>query len=139
MPNVQVTSRLHFNAAHRLHNPDRSEQWNRQVFGKCNNPNGHGHNYILDVTVVGEPDPDTGYVIDLGVLKRIVDDRVIEHLDHKHLNHDVEFMRGQIPSTENLAIAIWSRLEGSLPSGKLYRVRLHETHWESLDYYGPKS
>ncbi len=107
MPLVYVTRKAHFNAAHRLHNPEKSDEWNRNMFGKCNNPNWHGHNYILEVTVVGEPDPVTGYVIDLGELKKIMEERVIDKVDHANLNLDVDFMQGIMPSTENFVIAIW--------------------------------
>lgn len=136
MATVYVTRRARFNAAHRLHNPDRSDEWNRATFGKCNNPNGHGHNYTLEVTVAGEPDVDTGYVIDLSVLKRIVHERVIDKVDHRNLNLDVDFMEGVMPSTENFAVAIWNELEGQLPAGRLHSVRLHETENNSAEYRG---
>ena len=137
MPTVYLTRETHFNAAHRLHNPAKSDEWNRSVFGPCNNPNWHGHNYRLQVTVAGTPDSDTGYVIDLGDLKQVIQDRVIRHLDHKNLNLDVPFLKGIMPSTENLVIAIWDRLADALPAGTLYRVRLHETPKNSADYFGP--
>lgn len=137
MPTAYVTRELQFNAAHRLHNPDQSEEWNRSVFGPCNSPNWHGHNYILRITVAGPPDPDTGFVIDLGVLKEIIHERIVRHLDHKNLNLDVPFLDGILPSTENLVIAIWDRLVDSLPAGQLYRVYLQETPQNSAEYYGP--
>lgn len=133
---VYVTRKVHFNAAHRLHNPDRSDAWNRRVFGKCNNPNWHGHNYVLEVTVAGEPDPETGYVIDLAELKRIVEERVLSRVDHANLNLDVDFMQGILPSTENFAVAIWRQLEGTLPSGRLHAVRLYETERNVVEYHG---
>jgi 6-pyruvoyltetrahydropterin/6-carboxytetrahydropterin synthase len=136
MPTVYVTRTVHFNAAHRLHNPARSDEWNRETFGKCNNPNGHGHNYTLEVTVAGEPDPETGYVIDLGVLKRIVEERIVQHVDHRHLNLDVEFLCGILPSTENFCLAIWRELEGALPAGRLHVVRLYETDRNMAEYRG---
>lgn len=136
MPLVYVTRKVHFNAAHRLHNPDRSDEWNRRVFGKCNNPNWHGHNYVLEVTVAGEPDPETGYVIDLAVLKRIVEEKILSKCDHANLNLDVDFLRGILPSTENFAVAIWRELEPALPSGRLHAVRLHETDRNSAEYRG---
>lgn len=136
MPTVHVTRRLHFNAAHRLHNPAESDEWNRATFGKCNSPNWHGHNYGLEVTVAGEPDPATGYVVDLGDLKRIVEERVVDELDHRNLNLDVPWLRGVLPSTENLVVAIWRRLEGALPAGRLIEVRLHETDNNSAVYRG---
>ena len=137
MPTVYITRETHFNAAHRLHNPSRPEEWNRSVFGPCNSPNWHGHNYILQVTVAGIPDPDTGYVIDLGILKQIIQERVIQHLDHKNLNMDVPFLEGIMPSTENLAVAIWDQLEDALPAGELYCIRLYETPRNSVEYFGP--
>lgn len=136
MPIVYVTRKMQFNAAHRLHNPAKSDEWNQRVYGKCNNPNWHGHNYTLEVTVRGEPDAETGYVIDLTVLKRIIEEHVVSQLDHKNLNLDVEFMHGILPSTENLVIAIWKRLEGKLPNGELHRVRLYETERNSAEYLG---
>lgn len=137
MPTVHVTRKVHFNAAHRLHNPSKSEAWNRDAFGACNNPNWHGHNYELEVTVAGEPDPETGYVIDLGVLKGILKERVLDPLDHKNMNLEVDFLDGVIPSTENVAVAIWEQLEDALPSGRLHRVRLYETPRNFVEYHGP--
>lgn len=136
MPTVYVTRKTHFNAAHRLHNPEKSEEWNEDTFGPCNHPNWHGHNYVLEVTVAGKPDPDTGYVIDLGVLKRILHERVVDKVDHKNLNLDVDFMEGIIPSTENFTIAIWHELEDALPSGRLHCVRLYETERNYVEYRG---
>ena len=136
MPTVYATRKMHFNAAHRLHNPAKSDDWNRRVFGKCNNPNFHGHNYHLEVTVAGEPDAERGYVIDLADLKRIIQERVLDKVDHQNLNRDVDFMEGLLPSTENFAVAIWNQLEGHLPSGRLHRVRLYETERNLVDYYG---
>lgn len=136
MATVHVTRKVHFNAAHRLHNPERSDAWNRETFGKCNNPNWHGHNYVLEVTVAGEPDPETGYVIDLGILKRLLAERVLDPMDHKNLNREVDFLDGVIPSTENVAIAIWNQLADALPSGRLHCVRLYETPRNFVEYYG---
>lgn len=136
MPLVYVTRRVHFNAAHRLHNPNRSDEWNRRVFGKCNSPNWHGHNYVLEVTVVGEPDPETGYVIDLSELKRIVEEKIVSKCDHANLNLDVDFMQGIMPSTENFVVAIWRELEPELPSGSLNVVRLYETERNMAEYRG---
>ena len=110
MPRVRITRRLHFCAAHRLARDDWSEEENRRVFGDCANPNWHGHNYDLEVTVVGPVDPGTGYVMDLGELKALVNRRVVDDLDHRNLNLDVDWMRGIVPSTENLAVAIWERV-----------------------------
>jgi 6-pyruvoyltetrahydropterin/6-carboxytetrahydropterin synthase len=136
MPLVYVTRKAHFNAAHRLHNPEKSDEWNQQTFGKCNNPNWHGHNYVLEVTVKGEPDPETGYVIDLSDLKRVIEERVIGRCDHRNLNMDVDFMRGIMPSTENFAVAIWRELQDALPSGRLHCVRLYETERNMAEYFG---
>lgn len=136
MSTVYVTRKVHFNAAHRLHNPDKSDEWNRKTFGKCNNPNWHGHNYELEVTVAGEPDPETGYVIDLGTLKDVLHERVLNKVDHKNLNQEVNFMEDMIPSTENFAVAIWEELEDALPAGKLHCVRLYETPRNFVEYRG---
>ncbi|MEX0820662.1 MAG: 6-carboxytetrahydropterin synthase [Rhodothermales bacterium] len=133
---VYVTRKARFNAAHRLHNPEKSDEWNRETFGKCNNPNWHGHNYTLEVTVAGEPSGETGFVIDLAALKRILQEKVIDKCDHANLNLDVGFMEGIMPSTENFAVAIWNELEDALPSGRLHKVRLVETHNNSAEYYG---
>jgi len=137
MSNVYVTRRVHFSATHRMHNPDRSDAWNRAAFGACNNVNGHGHNYLLDVTVIGTPVPETGHVIDLGLLKKIVHKHVVDHLDHRNLNLDVDFLRNILPSTENLVVAIWNQLAPHIPAGRLYRVRLYETERQYADYFGP--
>jgi 6-pyruvoyltetrahydropterin/6-carboxytetrahydropterin synthase len=133
---VYVTRQVHFNAAHRLHNPARSAAWNRATFGPCNNPRWHGHNYVLEVTVRGVPDPDTGYVIDLGELKRVLDEAVITPCDHRNLNEEVPWLRGVIPTTENLVVAFWQQIAPRLPAGELYRVRLFETPRNFADYYG---
>ncbi len=136
MPIVYVTRVVHFNAAHRLHNPDRSDEWNRRVYGKCNNPNWHGHNYTMEVTVAGEPDPETGYVIDLGVLKHLIEETVLDRVDHANLNLDVDFMQGILPSTENFVVAIWRQLVGVIPAGRLHAIRLYETERNVAEYRG---
>ncbi len=136
MAQVRVTRKERFNAAHRLHNPDKSDAWNRETFGKCNSANFHGHNYTLEVTVVGEPSPDTGYVIDLAELKSIMHERVIDIVDHSNLNLDVPFLDGVMPSTENFAVAIWQQLEGHITGGRLASVRLIETDKNSVEYCG---
>ncbi len=135
MSRVRVTRRVHFSAAHRLHNPALSDEENREIFGLCNSPNWHGHNYELDVTVEGEVDPKTGYVIDLKVLKEI-SESVIADLDHRNLNLDVPWLKGVLPSTENLAIAIWDQLAGRVPNGLLRRIVLWETPRNSVEYEG---
>ena len=136
---VYVTRKAHFNASHRLHNPDKSDEWNKRVFGKCNNPNWHGHNYIIEVTVVGQPDPETGYVIDLGRLKKIIKEKVIEPCDHKNLNIEVPFLDGIIPSTENLCKAFFNELKDEIEQSSennptLYSVHLQETERNSAEY-----
>lgn len=136
MPIVHVTRVVKFNAAHRLHNPAKSDEWNRETFGRCNSPNWHGHNYRLEVTVAGEPDPDTGYVIDLAHLKQILNERVVDKLDHKNLNIEVDFLSGILPSTENIVVAIWSQIEDALPNGRLECVRLYETENNLAEYRG---
>jgi 6-pyruvoyltetrahydropterin/6-carboxytetrahydropterin synthase len=136
MPRVYVTRRVHFNAAHRLHNPDKPDEWNRKTYGKCNSPNWHGHNYVLEVTVAGSPDPDTGYVIDLGDLKRIINERIVDPCDHANLNLDVDFLSGMLTSAENLAVAFWNRLAPVIPRGTLYSVRLYETERNVVEYRG---
>lgn len=136
MPTVYITRKVHFNAAHRLHNPEKSDAWNRETFGKCNNPNWHGHNYTLEVTVAGEPDPETGYVIDLSELKRVIQEQVVDKVDHQNLNLDVGFMQGILPSTENFVVAIWHQLEDALPGGRLHAVKLYETERNIAEYRG---
>jgi len=130
-----VTRRVHFNAAHRLHNPALSDADNAQVFGPCNNPNYHGHNYDLDVSVEGEIDARTGFVADLGVVKRVVEERVVARLDHKNLNLDVPEFRSLNPTTENLVVVIWKLLEGHVP-GRLAKLVLWETPRNYVEYSG---
>jgi 6-pyruvoyltetrahydropterin/6-carboxytetrahydropterin synthase len=134
---VVVTRRAHFNAAHRLHNPDKSAAWNRRTFGPCNHPNWHGHNYELEVSVIATPSADTGYSMDLGVLRDLIDREIVSQCDHRNLNLDVPFLKGIIPSSENLAVAFWSRLEPHLHDARLWRIRLYETPRNWVDYYGP--
>jgi 6-pyruvoyltetrahydropterin/6-carboxytetrahydropterin synthase len=134
---VVVTRAVHFNAAHRLHNPARSAAWNRRTFGPCNHPNWHGHNYTLEISVIGRPDPETGYVIDLGRLSAIAQREIVDACDHRNLNLDVDFLRGVLPSTENLLIAFWERLAPHVAPARLYRLRLHETERNSGEYFGP--
>jgi len=135
MPMVRVTRRVHFSAAHRLHSPALSDEENRRVYGLCNSPNSHGHNYELEVTVEGEPDPVTGYVIDLGELREVADE-VIGDLDHRNLNLDVPWLEGVIPSTENLVVAIWHQLAPRIRRGTLRRLVLWETPRNSAEYTG---
>jgi 6-pyruvoyltetrahydropterin/6-carboxytetrahydropterin synthase len=132
-----ITRRAHFNAAHRLHNPDFDDAWNEAQFGLCNNPHWHGHNYLLEVTVKGQPDPHTGYIIDLSALKRILHETVVDKCDHRNLNEQVDFLKGILPSTENLVIAFWNQIEPHIPSGTLHCVRLYETERNFAEYFGP--
>jgi 6-pyruvoyltetrahydropterin/6-carboxytetrahydropterin synthase len=138
MGTVFITRQVHFNSAHRLHNPTKSQKWNEDQYGPCTNPHWHGHNYVLEVTVRGQPDPDTGYIIDLGELKRILHRAVVGKCDHRNLNTDVDFLRGVIPSTENLVIAFWQQIAPHLKApARLHGVRLYETPRNFADYYGP--
>ncbi len=137
MPAVTVTRRLKFNAAHRVHNPELSEEENSRIFGKCNNPHGHGHNYMLDVSVVGEVDPSTGYVFDLSRLKELVKLEVVNIVDHHNLNVDVPFMRGVIPTAENLIVRCWHILAPKIaPPARLVRLVLWETENNYVEYDG---
>lgn len=131
-----VTARLTFSAAHRLHNPNRDADWNRDTYDKCDNPKGHGHNYALEVSVKGRIDPETGMVIDLKRLKDIMRERVIDRVDHTNLNEDVDFLRDVIPTAENLARSFWQQLAPSIPNGELYEVVLQETERNSVRYRG---
>ncbi|MCX8019664.1 MAG: 6-carboxytetrahydropterin synthase [Chitinophagaceae bacterium] len=134
---VYITRVEHFNAAHKLYHPDWSEEKNEQVFGKCANENWHGHNYDLHVTIKGIPDPDTGFIMDVKKLSELIREHVIEKLDHKNLNLDVDFMRGKMCSSENLAVAIWNELKPHLPEGvQLHCVKLFETPRIYVEYYG---
>ena len=135
-PQVTVTRRLHFSAAHRVHNPALSEEENRRTFGKCNNPNWHGHNYILDVSVTGPLDEKTGYVIDLSRVKQIVTERVVDRVDHRNLNLEVEFLRGVIPTTENVVVAFWRELAPALEPATLTKLVLWETVNNYVEYDG---
>ncbi len=135
---VYVTRQVHFNAAHRLHNPGFSAAWNGQRFGACANPNWHGHNYVLEATVRSPVDPRTGFVLELSALKALLTRAVVEPCDHRNLNEDVDFLKGTIPSTENLVVAFWKRIEPLLPKGvELHQVRLYETPRHFADYFGP--
>ncbi|HEX4681412.1 MAG TPA: 6-carboxytetrahydropterin synthase [Gemmatimonadaceae bacterium] len=135
-PEVTITRRLQFNAAHRVHNPELSDEENRRLFGKCNNPNWHGHNYTLDVSVSGTVEPRTGYVIDLGALKHIVEREVIDKVDHRNFNLEVDFMRGVIPTTENIVVAMWRVLAPAIAPARLKRLVLWETPNNYVEYDG---
>ena len=136
MPQVTVTLLLRFNAAHRVHNPALSDEENVRLFGKCNNPNWHGHNYTLEVSITGEPDAITGYVIDLGLVKRIVEKEYVDLVDHKNFNLDVPFMKDINPTTENIIVACWRRLEPALKPARLARLKIWETENHYVEYEG---
>jgi 6-pyruvoyltetrahydropterin/6-carboxytetrahydropterin synthase len=135
---VYLTRRTEFSASHYYHNPEFTPEENQRIFGKCNNPHGHGHNYTLEVTVKGEVDRRSGFVVDLKELKDIMNREVVDALDHRHLNKEVPEFKIQIPTSENLAIAIWQRLEPKLRVARLHRVRVYETPDLFVDFYGEK-
>jgi 6-pyruvoyltetrahydropterin/6-carboxytetrahydropterin synthase len=135
---VSITRQVHFNSAHRLYNPAKSPAWNRKHYGLCANPNWHGHNYVLEATVRGQPDPETGYIIDLSELKHILHRAVVDKCDHRNLNNEVNFLRGINPSTENLVMAFWHEIAPLIPPpGRLHTVRLYETPRNFAEFLGP--
>lgn len=136
MPRCVVTRRVHFNAAHRLFNPRLSDAENERTFGVCSNPNFHGHNYDLEVSVEGEIDPLTGYVLDIQRLKELVTECLVRHLDHKNLNLDVSWFADLNPTAENIAVVSWRVLEPVLRPAALKRIRLWETDRNYVDYHG---
>jgi len=136
MARVTVTRRLRFNAAHRVFNPSLSDAENEATFGKCNNPNWHGHNYTLDVSVEGPVEERTGYVVDLGKLKALVEREVVDVVDHRNFNIDVPFMRGVIPTAENIVVSFWKILEPAVAPGCLKRLVLWETENNYVEYTG---
>jgi 6-pyruvoyltetrahydropterin/6-carboxytetrahydropterin synthase len=137
---IYVSRKEHFNAAHKLYNPNWSKEKNEEVFGPCANENWHGHNFELIVTVKGSPNPDTGFVIDLKKLSQMIRKQVIDKLDHKNLNMDVDFMRGKMASTEMIAMEIWKILspliEIESPTAKLHSIKLYETPRNFVEYLG---
>lgn len=134
---IYLTRHEHFNAAHKLYNPDWTEEKNIEVFGKCANANWHGHNYDLIVTVKGEVNKETGFLMDAKKLSALLNTHVCEKLDHRNLNLDVDFMKGRLTSTENLAIAIWEQITPHLPTNvKLHCVKLYETPRICVEYFG---
>jgi 6-pyruvoyltetrahydropterin/6-carboxytetrahydropterin synthase len=133
---VYITRRERFNAAHKLYNPKWSKEENEAFFGKCANHYYHGHNFELFVTVKGIANPDTGMVMDLKELKALIKEEVTEKLDHKNLNEDIDFLKGQIPSIENIIIAIWEILDAKITNGKLHYLKLIETENNFVEYYG---
>lgn len=138
-PFVEITRREEFSASHRLHSPQLSDEENRRLYGLCNNPNGHGHNYELEVTVAGAVPERTGMVMNLTDLMAILRERILPAVDHKHLNHDVDFLRGIIPTAENIAVALWERIEPEVrrhAGARLLRLRLHESRGSYVEYHG---
>ena len=135
---VTITRQVHFNSAHRLYNPTKSLAWNQKQYGLCTNPHWHGHNYVLEVSLRGQPDPVTGYIMDLAVLKGILHRAVVDKCDHRNLNDEVDFLRGIIPSTENLVIAFWNEIAPYIAApARLHGVRLYETPRNFAEYFGP--
>lgn len=135
---IELTRQVEFSASHRLHNPTLSAEENAEIFGICNNAHGHGHNYVLDVTLKGEADPRTGMVMDLNRLATLLDELVVKELDHKHLSEDVPWLQGMVTTAENVVAAIWDRLSGPL-EGNLHRLRLYESRQNFVEYAGPSA
>ncbi len=135
---IYITRHEHFNAAHRLFNPEFTDSKNLEIFGKCSNPNWHGHNYSLFVTIKGEINPETGFLINLKVLSNLINELIIEKVDHKNLNLEVDFMEGIMPSAENIAVQIWNQLEDKIAhhGATLHCVKLYETERNFVEYYG---
>jgi len=135
---ICLTRRERFCAAHRMFRPDWSDEKNKEVFGKCSNPNWHGHNYILWVTIKGEPSGENGFVLNMNTLKEIILDKVISKLDHKNINIEVDFMKGKIATTENLAISIWNELKTAVEKegAQLHCIKIEETENNTVEYYG---
>jgi 6-pyruvoyltetrahydropterin/6-carboxytetrahydropterin synthase len=137
LPAVEITKQVEFSACHRLYNPEFSDERNQEVFGICNNPNGHGHNYVLDVTLGGSPDAATGMIIDLKQLKEILEELLLSRVDHKNLNLDVPFLQGCVPTVEMLVIRIWEQLDGKIPGCTLTELTLYESRTNFARYRGP--
>ena len=136
---VYLTRIEHFNAAHKLYNPTWTKEKNEEIFGKCANENWHGHNFELFVTIKGDPDPDTGFIFDAKKLGAIVQEKIVEKIDHRNLNLDVDFMQGKLCSIENLVVGIWNELEPFLPESiQLHCLKLVETSKIYVEYYGDK-
>ncbi len=133
---VYVTRKASFSAAHRLNNPELNENANSELYDKCNNFWGHGHNYTIEVTICGKPNPDTGYLIDLKLLKKIIEENILSKVDHKHLNYDVNFFKGIITSIENMVYLFWQQLVDKIPNGKLYKIKIWETENNAIEYFG---
>jgi len=136
VPVCYITRKEHFNAAHRLFCKEWTDEQNNEIFGKCANPNGHGHNFLLLVTIKGSPDKDTGFVTNLKELSKTIKEVIIDKVDHTNLNTDVDFLKGINPSIENMSIAFWKELSAHLTSGSLHCIELFETDNNSVKYYG---
>jgi 6-pyruvoyltetrahydropterin/6-carboxytetrahydropterin synthase len=135
---IYLTRRERFCSAHRMYRKEWSDEQNMEVFGKCSNPNWHGHNYVLWVTIKGEPSPENGFVMNINILKQVILEKVINKLDHKNINLDVDFMKGEIATTENLAVAVWNELRPSVENAGafLHCVKIEETENNFIEYYG---
>lgn len=135
---IYLTRRERFSAAHRMYRQDWSDKQNLDVFGKCSNPNWHGHNYVLLVTVKGEISKDLSFVMNIDILKSIIREKIIEKMDHRNINLDVDFMKGKIATTENMVIAIWNELKPAIDKegAQLHCVKIEETENNSIEYYG---
>ena len=133
---IYLTKKVSFSASHRLYNPAFSDAENKKIYGMCSNPNGHGHNYELEVTIRGVPDPETGMIIDLKLLKSVLYEEIIRKVDHKHLNHDVPFMNGAIPTVENILIKFWEILQDKFDHCELHELKLYETRDNHAVYRG---
>jgi 6-pyruvoyltetrahydropterin/6-carboxytetrahydropterin synthase len=136
MATVYVFRKAHFSASHRLFDPALSNERNNEIFGGCSNPNGHGHNYYIEVCVVGEPNPKTGFVIDLKKVKSVLHEYFLDKVDHKNLNVDVDFLAGIIPTTENIAVSAWNQIKPHITEGRLFSIRLYETENNFVEYKG---
>jgi len=135
---IYLTRRERFSAAHRMYKQSWSDKENFEVFGKCSNPNWHGHNYVLFVTVKGEISKEHGFVMNMNILKSIIREKIIEKIDHRNINLDVDFMKGMIATTENLVVAIWNELNPAIEKAgaKLHCIKIEETENNSIEYYG---
>lgn len=135
---ITIIRREHFSAAHRLFLPGLSDEENFEIFGKCSNPNWHGHNYILYVTISGEVDPATGLIIHLRHVSKLIDEKILKKIDHKNLNLEVDFLQGKVPTSENIAIGIWNELKDEIQrlGGKLHCIRLEQSENNIIEYFG---
>jgi 6-pyruvoyltetrahydropterin/6-carboxytetrahydropterin synthase len=133
---VIIKRRATFCAAHRLQNDNFPDSWNQEMFGKCNSPNWHGHNYTLEVEIAGVPSLETGFVADLSKVAKLIEEKIVSKCDHKNLNIDVPFLKDIFPTAENLTIAFWNELKPEITQGRLYCVRIIETEKNSAEYYG---